>query len=92
MQQLKYLTILFILAVLLVSAGGVLASPGAVAPDLGSAATLWAWPMRRSPIRCGRLRWECGYYPQVLRSLAFLRDRFATEQSHRGRGRRSGDE
>jgi type VI secretion system secreted protein VgrG len=42
MQKLKYLTILFILTTLLVAAGGpspdVLASPGAVAPDLGSAA------------------------------------------------------
>jgi uncharacterized repeat protein (TIGR01451 family) len=39
MQKLKYLTILFILAALLVAAGGVVASPGAVAPDLGAAAT-----------------------------------------------------
>ena len=38
MQKLKYLTILLLLNALLVSAGGVLASPGAVAPDLGSAA------------------------------------------------------
>jgi hypothetical protein len=35
----KYLTILFILAALLVVASGALASPGAVAPDLRSAAT-----------------------------------------------------
>ena len=39
MQKLKYLTILLLLNALLVSAGGVLASPGAVAPDLGSAAS-----------------------------------------------------
>jgi hypothetical protein len=39
MLKLKYLTILFILAALLVAAGGALASPGAVAPDLGSAAS-----------------------------------------------------
>lgn len=39
MQKLKYLTMLFILAALLVAAGGALASPGAVAPDLGSAAS-----------------------------------------------------
>ena len=39
MQKLKYLTILLILAALLVAAGGALASPGAVAPDLVSAAS-----------------------------------------------------
>jgi type VI secretion system secreted protein VgrG len=43
MQKLKYLTILFILTTLLVAAGGpsptAMASPGAVAPDLGSAAS-----------------------------------------------------
>lgn len=43
MQKLKYLTILLILTTLLVAAGGVrpdaLASTGAVAPDLGSAAS-----------------------------------------------------
>jgi hypothetical protein len=39
MQKLKYLTILFILAALFMAAGGALARPGAVAPDLGSAAT-----------------------------------------------------
>ena len=39
MQKLKYLTILFVLAALLVAAGGVLASPNAIAPDLASAAS-----------------------------------------------------
>ena len=39
MRKLKYLTSLFILAALLVAAGGALASPGAFAPDLGSAAS-----------------------------------------------------
>lgn len=39
MQKLKYLTILLLLSALLVSAGGVLANPGAVAPDLASAAS-----------------------------------------------------
>jgi Ice-binding-like len=39
MQKLKYLTILFILAALLGSAGGALASPGAFAPPLGTAAS-----------------------------------------------------
>jgi hypothetical protein len=39
MQQLKYLTVLFILAALLVAAGGAVASPGAVAPNLRSAAS-----------------------------------------------------
>ncbi len=39
MQKLKYLTILLLLNALLVSAGGVWASPGAVSPDLGSAAS-----------------------------------------------------
>jgi len=38
MQKIKYLTILLLLNAFLVSAGGALASPGAVAPDLGSAA------------------------------------------------------
>ena len=39
MRKLKYLTSLFILAALLVAAGGALASRGAFAPDLGSAAS-----------------------------------------------------
>jgi type VI secretion system secreted protein VgrG len=39
MEKLKYLTVLFILAALLGSAGGALASPGAFAPDLASAAS-----------------------------------------------------
>ena len=38
MQKIKYLTILLLLNALLVSVGGVAASPGAVAPNLGSAA------------------------------------------------------
>jgi len=82
MQKLKYLTILFILTTLLVVAGGsspdVLASPDAVAPNLGSAASFVGLAHETfTNTGSGVYVGDVGS-PQAPRSLVFLRARSET--------------
>jgi hypothetical protein len=71
LQKLKNMTILFILTTLIVVVGSplpnVLASPGAVAPDLGAAASFVALASSTlNQYRLGHFHWERGHQPRHI--------------------------